>query len=81
MKKKVKRCVVCLYVGRKVEKLAKSRKSLMELSINTVRTRDSRKRKRLQQTSRDIYDCKLCRIAICNHIACWKEHLTAISCT
>ena len=31
---KAKRCVVCLCAGRKVEKLAKARKPLAELSIN-----------------------------------------------
>ena len=35
---KVKRCVVCLNAGRKVEKMAKSRKPLAELSINTIRS-------------------------------------------
>ena len=77
---KAKRCVVCLNAGRKSEKLAKIRKPLLELSINTVRIPDKGQRKRPQQTPRGIYDCKLCGIAICNHITCWKEHLEAIPC-
>ena len=77
---KAKRCVVCLLAGRKVEKPAEIRKPLLELSVNTVRTPLSGVRKRPQQTPRGLFGCKLCGIAICNHIACWKEHLDAIPC-
>ena len=75
---KAKRYVVCLNAGRKVEKIVQSRKPLIELSVNTVRTLDPDQRKRPQQTPRGIYGCALCGIAICNHIRCWKEHLEAI---
>ena len=77
---KAKRYVVCLNAGRKVEKLAKIRKPLLKLSINTVRIPNKGQRKRAQQTPRGIYDSKLRGITICNHIACWKEHLEAIPC-
>ena len=80
MGNKAKRCVVCLHAGRKVPKPAKIRKPLLDLSINTVRTLNRDKRTRPQQVPRGIYGCKLCNIAICNHIACWKEHLEAIPC-
>ena len=75
---KAKRCVVCLNAGRKVEKIVQSRKPLMELSVNTVRTLDPGQRKRPQQTPRGLFGCALCGIVICNHIRCWKEHLEAI---
>ena len=35
-------------------------------------------RKRPKQIPRGLFECKLCGIAIYNHIACWKEHLEAI---
>ena len=77
---KAKSCRVCLYAGRKVAKLAKIRKPLSELSTNTVKTSRLDKRIRPLQTPRGIFGCKLCGIYICNHIACWKEHLEAIPC-
>ena len=75
---KAKRCVVCLNAGRKVEKMAKARKPLAELSINAVTALDAGIKKRPQQEPRGVYGCRLCGIAICNHIKCWKEHLEAI---
>ena len=78
MGNKAKACVVYSYVGRKVEKPAEIRKPLMELSVNTVKTSRLDIRKRPQQTPRGLFGCKLCGIAICNHIRCWKEHLEAI---
>ena len=78
---KARLCVVCLHAGRKVKKVAKVRKPLMELSINTVKTSRVDKRIRPRQTPRGLFGCRLCGIAICNHIACWKEHLEAIPCT
>ena len=77
---KAKRCVVCSCAGRKVEKLAKARKPLAELSIN-ARALNAGIQKRPQQEPRGVYGCRLCGIAICNHIKCWKEHLEAIPCT
>ena len=77
---KAKRCVVCSCAGRKVEKLAKIRKPLTELAINT-RVLNAGVKKRPQQGPRGVYGCRLCGIAICNHIKCWKEHLEAIPCT
>ena len=78
---KAKACVICSNAGRKVMKMAKIRKPLAELSVNTVKTSNQVKRKRPQQTPRGIFGCRLCKIYICNHIACWKEHLEAIPCT
>ena len=75
---KVKRCVICLNAGRKVEKIVQSRKPLMKLSVNIVKTLDPGQRKRPQQTPRGLFECALCGIAICNHIRYWKEHLEAI---
>ena len=76
---KAKICVPCSHAERKVPRPAKMRKPLMELSINSV-IDDYDKRIRRQQASRGIYGCRLCEIHICNHIACWKEHLGAIPC-
>ena len=78
MGNKAKACVVCSYLGRKVEKPAEIRKPLQELSVNTVKTSRLDIRKRPQQTPRGLFGCKLCGIAICNHIRCWEEHLEAI---
>ena len=74
----VKACVPCLIAGRKVPKPAKIRKPLQELSQNSVRPSDLANRKRRQRAPRGIHGCKLCGIHICNHIACWKEHIDAI---
>ena len=74
---RAKRCVVCSIAGRKVEKVVQIRKPLSELSINAGRTL-SDVRKRPKQIPRGLFGCKLCGIAICNHIGCWKEHLEAI---
>ena len=74
---KAKRCVVCSIVGRKVKKVVRIRKPLSELSINAGRTL-SDVRKRPRQITKGLFGCKLCGIAICNHIGCWKEHLEAI---
>lgn len=76
---KIKTCVTCLHAGRTdPTKIIKPRKPLMDLSINTVRPRDLDKRKRRQRAPRSYYGCKLCGIHICNHIACWNEHIAAI---
>ena len=61
--------------------MAKARKPLVELSINAVIVLDVGIKKRPQQEPRGVYGCRLCGIAICNHIKCWKEHLEAIPCT
>ena len=74
----VKACVPCLLAGRGVAKPAQIRKPLQELSTNSVRPSDLANRKRRQRAPRGIYGCKLCGIHICNHIACWNEHLVAI---
>ena len=65
---KAKPYVICSYTGRKVKKLAKVRKSLMELSINTIKTSRVNKRIRPRQTPRGLFDCKLYEIAIYNYI-------------
>ena len=75
---KAKYYVLCLYAGRKVSNSAKMRKPLRELSINSIISRQLDKGKRRERASRGIYGCKLCGIHICNHIACWKEHINAI---
>ena len=75
--KKAVSCRVCVCARRKVLKQAKTQKPLNELSVNTVKT-IKKDRKRPQQTPRGIYGCALCGIHICNHIACWNEHLRAI---
>ena len=77
---KIKACLVCLIAGRKVEKLTKVRKPLLKLFINTMKTSRIDKRIRPRQTPRGIFGCKLYGIHICNHIACWNEHLKAIPC-
>ena len=77
---KPKYCVPCSHMRRKVPNPGKIRKPLLELSNNSVRPRDLNKRRRRQRASRSIHGCKLCGIHICNHIACWKEHLEAIPC-
>ena len=74
----VKACVPCLLAGRKVLNPAKSRKPLQELSANSMRPRGIDKGKRRQRAPRTIHGCRLCRIHICNHIGCWKEHIDAI---
>ena len=56
---KAKQCVVCLHAGRKVEKLAKIRKPLSELSVFTVRIPQQGKRKQPQQVPRGLFGCKL----------------------
>lgn len=71
-------CVVCLNAGRRTSKTAQIRKPLQELSVNSVRPPDLDKRKRRERAPRTRYGCKLCGIYICNHIACWKEHIEAI---
>ena len=76
---KVKACVLCLHVGR-TEPPARPRKSLIKLSNNSVRPQGIDKRRRRERVKKGIHGCKLCEIAICNHIACWKEHLEAIPC-
>ena len=67
---KVKRCVIYLNIGRKVKKIIQSRKSLMKLLVNTVKTLDSSQRKRPQQISRDLFEYTLCEIVIYNYIRC-----------
>ena len=67
-------CVVCLDAGRKSSKVPKIRKPLQELSVNSVRGPAKRRRR----APRSRYGCKLCGIRICNHIACWKDHIDAI---
>ena len=74
----MKACVPCLIARRKVLKPAKTRKPLLEMSVNSVRPRDLDKRKRRQRAPRSIRGCTLYGIHICNHIGCWKEHLDAI---
>ena len=74
----VKVYVPCLLAGRGVPKPAKSRKPLLELSVNSVRPSDLANRKRRRRAPRGIHGCKLCGIHICNHIACWNEHIAAI---
>ena len=76
---KAKYCVVCLKAGRGVPKPAQIRKPLQELSTNSVRPSDLANRMRRRRAPRGIYGCKLCGIHICNHIACWNEHIAAIS--
>ena len=68
-------CVPCLCAGRKVAP-ARPRKPLLELSNNSVMA----KGKRRERVSRSLFGCKLCGIYICNHFACWKEHIMAIPC-
>ena len=75
---KAKYCVVCLNAGRGVPKPAQIRKPLQELSANSVRPSDPANRMRRRRAPRGIYGCKLCGIHICNHIACWNEHIAAI---
>ena len=76
---KAKYCVVCLKAGRGVPKPAQIRKPLQELSTNSVRPSDLANRMRRRRAPRGIYGCKLCGVYICNHIACWNEHIAAIS--
>ena len=78
MGEKAKYCVVCSNTGRVVPKPAQIRKPLQELSRNSVRPSSPANRKRRQRAPRGIHGCKLCGIHICNHIACWNEHLAAI---
>ena len=78
MGEKAKYCVVCSNAGRLVPKPAQIRKPLQELSRNSVRPSSPANRKRRQRAPRGIHGCKLCGIHICNHIACWNEHLAAI---
>ena len=76
---KIKTCVPCLHAGRtEPTKIIKPRKPLLELSINTVRPQGLDKRQRRQRAPRSYYGCKLCGMHICNHIACWNEHIAAI---
>lgn len=77
---KAKYCVPCSYAGRVIPTSGKIRKPLLELSVNSVRPRDLDKRKRRQRPPRGIHGCKLCNMYICNHLACWNEHLAAIPC-
>lgn len=75
MRDGVKACVPCLQAGRGVPKPAQIRKPLLELSINSVRSSDLVNRKRRRRAPRGIHGCKLCGIHICNHMACWNEHI------
>ena len=77
MEGKPKNCVVCLNAGRKVSKLAPTRKPLSELSANTVRSRDHQRMRR-ERVPRTSFGCKLCNIHVRNHLVCWKEHIAAI---
>ena len=77
MRDKVKACVPCLCAGRNVA-AARPRKALMELKNSSVRPRNLEQGKRRERVPRGLYGCKLCGIHICNHIACWNEHIAAI---
>ena len=50
----------------------------MELKNSSVRPRNLEQGKRRERVPRGLYGCKLCGIYICNHIACWNEHIAAI---
>ena len=65
---KSKYCVPYSSIKRKLLYSAIIRKSLAELSNNSVRLRDLAKRKRREQVPRTNYGCKLCNM----HICCWK---------
>ena len=68
IKNKVKIYVIYSYLDRKIKKPAEIRKPLQQLLVNTVKTSRLNIRKRSQQILRGLFNYKLYRIAIYNHI-------------
>ena len=65
-------CKACEAAGRSAQESTK-RKPLEELSNNTVRNRQRRKR-----ASRTAWACSKCDIPICGSGPCWEEHMEVV---
>ena len=77
----VKICVPCLLAEMRGSQASKNlEKPLLEFVCETaLRPLDLINRKLTATCPQEvIHGCKLCGIHICNHIACWNEHIAAI---
>ena len=66
-------CVACRGAGRVATSYLK-RKPLNELQNNSMRGGGRR-----QRGPRTQHQCGVCRIALCDHIQCWNEHIDAVN--
>lgn len=76
MGNKVQACVPCMH-GEIWLRQGPERHS-MDLSNNSVRPYTPDQIKRRKRVLEGLYGCKLCGIRICNHIACWNNHVAMI---